>query len=141
MDTSRGKQPIMIEIVDSGATIRVAPETIRTRMHRSIIHQRIYTNYSEIAEELGYEAGDILAILADFGAISPRVEVAKGSIDFEFLSHTDTVEEIASKFNKYCDSTLVPLVEKIIEAVNKLDSPHDPDLTAGALPETVEKKG
>ena len=130
----------MIEVAVNGVTVAVAPETIRNRMHRAIIHKRIYANYIEIAEKLGYEAVDIISILSDFGDISPRVKILKGELDFEFISHVDSAEKITEKFDKYADSVAIELVTKIIETVNAMDAPNDPDLTAGALPETVEKK-
>ena len=130
----------MIEVTANGVTVAVTPETIRNRMHRAIIHKRIYANYVEISEKLGYESVDILKVVSDFGDISPRVKILKGKLDFEFISHIDSMEQIVEKFNKYADSDAVELVTKIIETVNAMDAPNDPDLTAGALPETVEKK-
>lgn len=130
----------MVEITENGVTIAVTPETIRNRMHRAIIHKHVYANYIEIAEAIGYEAVDIIKVLADFGDISPRVKMLKGKLDFEFLVHTDGMEQITEKFNRYTDSKQIALVTKIIETINAMDAPHDPDLTAGALPEDTEKK-
>ena len=130
----------MIEVTANGVTVAVAPETIRNRMHRTIIQKRIYANYVEIAEKLGYESVDIITILSDFGAISPRAKILKGKLEFEFISHVDSMEQIVEKFNKYADTEAIELVTKIIETVNAMDAPHNPDLTAGALPEDTEKK-
>jgi flagellar basal body rod protein FlgF len=130
----------MTEVTANGVTLAVAPETIRNRMHRAIIHKHIYANYVEIAESLGYESVDILTILTDFGDISPRVKILKGKLDFEFISHVDSMEQIIEKFNNYADSKAIELVLKLIKTVNAMDAPNDSDLTAGALPETVEKK-
>lgn len=130
----------MTEITVNGVTIEVTPETIRNRMHRAIIHKCIYANYVEIAEKVGYEATDIISILTAFGDISPRVKILKGKLDFEFISHVDSMEQIADKFDRYADSNAIELVTKIIETINAMDAPNDPDLTAGALAEDVEKK-
>ncbi len=130
----------MVEVTENGVTIAVTPETIRNRMHRAIIHKRIMADYVEITEKLGYESTDILTILTTFGDISPRVKVLKGQLDFEFIVHTDGMEQITKKFNRYADSKQIALVTKIIETINAMDASHDPDLTAGALPEDTEKK-
>ncbi len=130
----------MVEITENGVTVAVTPETIRNRMHRAIIHKRIYANYIEIAEAIGYEAVDIISVLSDFGDISPRVKIIKGKLDFEFIVHTDGMEQITKKFNRYVDSKQIELVTKIIETINAMDAPHDPALTVGALPDDVEKK-
>lgn len=130
----------MIEVTENGVTVAVTPETIRNRMHKAIIHKRIFANYVEITEKLGYDADDIITILTTFGDISPRVKVLKGKLDFEFILHTDGMEQITEKFNRYADSKQIELVTKVIETINAMDAPHDPDLTAGALPDDVEKK-
>jgi len=130
----------MITIDEQGVTVDVAPLTVRSKINRQVIHKKIYLSYVEIAETLGYNADDILQPIIDFASLGPRVTIKDGKVDFEFITHHDTVEEMAAKCNKYLDSDYLQLVEAIIHAVNKSDEPHNPDLTAGALPESVEKK-
>jgi len=130
----------MIIVEAQGVTVEVAPETVRSKINKQIIHKKIYLSYIEIAEVLGYSAEDILQPIIDFGSLGPRVKITKGKIDFQFITHHDTVKEVEKKCNAYLDSDCLELTEAIINAANSLDTPHDPDLTAGALPESVEKK-
>lgn len=130
----------MIEITVKGVTVGVTPETVRKRMERKIIHRVIYTRYDVIAEKLGYPAEAVLITLLDFGTMSTRVELVKGKLPFEFVSHIDSEEDMTRKFTKFIDDAPVNLIDKIIETINRVDEPDDPDLVDGELPPGTEKK-
>lgn len=130
----------MIRIEMQGVTVDVAPETVRSQMDRQITYRKINACYKDIAETMGYDADEILSQLASFAGLGPRVTVLKGELDFEFIIHRDNAQQMTDKCTAYFDSQYLKLIEEIITAINNLDYPHDPDLTAGALPETVEKK-
>jgi len=130
----------MIEITMAGVTIGVTPETIRARMERKIMHRVVYTNYDTIAEKMGYPAEAVLGTLLDFGTMSTRIKVLKGKLPFELLNHVDNEDDMVKKFTQYIDDAPVNLVDKIIEVMNSIDAPDDPDLVNGELPEGTEKK-
>lgn len=110
----------------NGARVVLCPRSITNeRVERNMMIRSFtwYQNYAEDAE-LAIETVD--AVLTDFLVLSARAVHAEG-LDFEFIKDIDDAAAQRQKFEAYVATDHYTFIRQLIDALNALDAPADPD--------------
>ncbi len=120
--------------------MKISKRTPRSDMHYDAILQKMFSFFTEMAEQEGVDETTIDGALTKFASLSARVQSnGKDKLDFEFAKPTDTPEEIGDKFRKYLDTDHMDMVMQAKRQMRNMDAISRPDTSPQSLPEGAEK--
>lgn len=119
--------------------MRVKPKTPRTEMEHAAIINKMGAIYESLGTELGYGPEAVDVEMSRLATISARVVFDKDEIDFAIVQHSDSPDEIKTKFVKYIDTTCYQLIESAMRQIVAQDLPLTPPEQQPKAPEPSEK--